>query len=56
MGRPAYPTREQILALRRAARMAPPEHIRVHRGRFSLDVPPQGLAVVRLGAGMERQQ
>ena len=56
MGRPAYPTREQILALRRAARMAPPERIPVHDGRFSLDVPPQGLVVVRLGSGMERHK
>jgi xylan 1,4-beta-xylosidase len=56
MGRPAYPTRAQILALRAAARMAPPDRIAVHDGAFSLDVPPQGLVVVRLGPGMERQQ
>jgi xylan 1,4-beta-xylosidase len=56
MGRPAYPTRAQILALRRAARMAAPERIRVQDGRLSLDVPPQGLVVVRLGSRVERQQ
>jgi len=48
MGRPAYPSRAQILALRRAGRMAPVEHVRVLGGRFSLEVPPQGLVVVRL--------
>ncbi len=48
MGRPAYPTRRQILALRRTGRMAPPQQIAVHDGRFSLAVPPQGLVVVRL--------
>ena len=53
MGRPAYPTRAQIVALRAAARMAPPESIPVHDGSFSLDVPPQGLVVVRLGSRME---
>jgi xylan 1,4-beta-xylosidase len=56
MGRPAYPTRAQIGALRAAARMAPPERIPVHDGGFSLDVPPQGLVVVRLRSHMERQQ
>lgn len=48
MGRPAYPTRSQILVLRRAARMAPPERIAVRDGRFTVQVPPQGLVVVRL--------
>jgi len=55
MGRPAYPTRRQILALRAAARMAPPDRIAVHDGRFSLEVPPQGLVVVQLGRDMERR-
>ncbi len=48
MGRPRYPTRRQILALRRAGRLAAPQRIPVRQGRFSLDVPPQGLVVVRL--------
>jgi len=56
MGRPAYPTRAQILSLRRAARMAPAEHIRVQGGRFSLEIPPQGLVVVRMRRDPERQQ
>ena len=48
MGRPAYPSRAQILALRKAAQAAPPERIAVRDGRFSIEVPPQGLVVVRL--------
>lgn len=56
MGRPAYPTRAQILALRRAARMAPAGRIAVRGGTFSLKIPPQGLAVVRLGRPLERPQ
>src|SRR6185312_411044 len=56
MGRPAYPSHAQVLALRQAARPAAPERIAVRDGRFSLDVPPQGLVVVQLGPGTERQQ
>jgi len=56
MGRPAYPSRAQVLALRQAARPAAPERVGVHDGMFSLDVPPQGLVVVQLGSGMERRQ
>jgi len=56
MGRPAYPTRAQILALRRAGRMAPAERVRVRDGRFSVEVPPQGLVVVRIRADVEGKQ
>jgi xylan 1,4-beta-xylosidase len=48
MGRPAYPSRKQIQALRKAARMAPPEHVAVQDGKFSVEIPPQGLVVVEL--------
>ena len=48
MGRPAYPSPKQIEALRRAGSMAPPEHLTVHGGRFSVAIPPQGLVVVEL--------
>lgn len=48
MGRPAYPSLEQIKALRQAARMAPAEHVPVHDGRFDVTIPPQGLVVVEL--------
>jgi xylan 1,4-beta-xylosidase len=48
MGRPDYPSREQIRALREAARLAAPEHVAVHGGKFSVAIPPQGLVVVEL--------
>jgi xylan 1,4-beta-xylosidase len=46
MGRPAFPTSAQIQALKSAANLAPPEKIRVEHGQLSLDLPPQGLAVI----------
>ncbi|HET7299415.1 MAG TPA: glycosyl hydrolase family 39 [Oleiagrimonas sp.] len=48
MGRPAHPSKRQIRKLRRAARMAPAEDVMVHDGKLSIEVPPQGLVVVRL--------
>jgi xylan 1,4-beta-xylosidase len=48
MGRPDYPSREQIHTLREAARLAAPEHVAVHDGKFSVAIPPQGLVVVEL--------
>jgi xylan 1,4-beta-xylosidase len=48
MGRPDFPTREQIAKLREAGRMAPPEQVALHGGKLGLDVPPQGLVVVEV--------
>jgi xylan 1,4-beta-xylosidase len=48
MGRPAYPSREQIEQLRAAGRESPPQKLAVHDGRLTLDIPPQGLVVVEL--------
>ncbi|MDO1529238.1 glycosyl hydrolase family 39 [Fulvimonas sp. R45] len=48
MGRPDFPTREQIAKLRKAGRMAPPEQVALHGGKLGLDVPPQGLVVVEV--------
>ncbi|HLI18113.1 MAG TPA: glycosyl hydrolase family 39 [Rhodanobacteraceae bacterium] len=48
MGRPAFPTRAQIEQLRAAGKEPPPRTLAVHDGRFSLDLPPQGLVVVAL--------
>jgi xylan 1,4-beta-xylosidase len=48
MGRPAFPSREQISRLRAAAVLGAPEKIAVHGGKLTLDIPPQGLAVVEL--------
>ena len=48
MGRPAFPSREQIEQLRAAGQLAAPETVTAHDGRLALDVPPQGLVVVEL--------
>jgi xylan 1,4-beta-xylosidase len=51
MGRPAFPSRAQIRALRQAARPAAPQPLAVHDGTFKVDIPPQGRVVVELKAG-----
>ena len=48
MGRPDFPSRAQIAALRKAGEMAPPERVELHDGKLQLDIPPQGLVVVEL--------
>jgi xylan 1,4-beta-xylosidase len=48
MGRPSFPTREQIEQLRAAGRMAAPQKLDVRDGRLELDVPPQGLVVLEV--------
>lgn len=49
MGRPAFPSREQIVELRKAGAMAAPETLALHNGVLELDIPPQGLAVIEVG-------
>jgi xylan 1,4-beta-xylosidase len=51
MGRPAFPSRQQIVKLREAGQAAPAEQTRLQGGTLTLEVPPQGLAVVVLGTG-----
>lgn len=48
MGRPAFPSRQQIRELRQAGRMATPRVMKLHDGRLSIDIPPQGLVVVEV--------
>jgi xylan 1,4-beta-xylosidase len=48
MGRPAFPSREQIRQLRAAGRMVAPERLALHDGKLGLDIPPQGLVVVEV--------
>lgn len=48
MGRPAFPDRKQIRELRSAAKLLPPQHVTVHNGKLSVDIPPQGLVVIEL--------
>jgi xylan 1,4-beta-xylosidase len=48
MGRPDFPSREQIAQLRAAGQPAAPETLTVEQGRLRVDIPPQGLVVVEL--------
>ena len=48
MGRPAYPSLDQIKLLQKVGSLAPPEQQVVRHGKLSIDVPPQGLVVVEL--------
>src|ERR1039457_4904124 len=48
MGQPRYPTREQLEALRQAAQLPLPEVRDLDNGELTLEVPADGLAVVRL--------
>ncbi|HEV2273495.1 MAG TPA: cellulase family glycosylhydrolase [Acidobacteriaceae bacterium] len=50
MGRPQYPTVEQQRQLRAAAELGPSERGRLHSGALTLEIPPQGLAVVTIAA------
>ncbi|HEY4147201.1 GH39 family glycosyl hydrolase [Pinirhizobacter sp.] len=50
MGRPPFPSREQIVQLRKAGEMAPAEHVAISGGKLGLDIPPQGLVVVEIPA------
>ena len=51
MGRPAFPTREQIVQLRAAGQPSPPENSSLKNGGMMINVPPQGLVLVRIAGG-----
>jgi xylan 1,4-beta-xylosidase len=46
MDKPAYPTKAQIQVLRHAASLPRAEQIRLHQGELTIDLPPQGLAII----------
>lgn len=48
MGSPNFPTREQIVALRHASEIGPPEDIQLKDGKLTLVLPPMGLAVIEV--------
>jgi xylan 1,4-beta-xylosidase len=48
MGRPAFPTRDQIATLRAAGKPAPPELAALKAGRLTISVPPQGLVLIKV--------
>ena len=48
LGKPTYPTSQQIAELRNAAELPPPETATVSGGELTLRLPPQGLALIEL--------
>jgi xylan 1,4-beta-xylosidase len=48
MGKPAYPTSQQIAQLRKAAELPAPELKSLVHGQLTLVLPPQGLALIEL--------
>lgn len=48
MGSPKYPSREQILALRKASQIGAPQTRTVQRHELTLELPPMGLAVIEV--------
>jgi xylan 1,4-beta-xylosidase len=50
MGRPSFPTREQIAELRAAGKPALPETTSLRQNTIKISIPPQGLVVLRVEA------
>jgi xylan 1,4-beta-xylosidase len=50
MGRPAFPTRDQIAQLRAAGKPSPPQSLKLSNGVLAITVPPHGLVLIRLAA------
>ena len=49
IGSPAYPTMQQIEALKQKSRLAPPEPVHIAAGgKISFSVPPNGVALIEL--------
>jgi xylan 1,4-beta-xylosidase len=48
MGRPRYPTVRQLQDLRQAAELPPAEEEELQQGKITLQLPPQGLALIEM--------
>jgi len=48
MGKPKYPTQEQIAALKKASEIGPPEVRSLRNGELTLSVPQKGLALIEV--------
>jgi xylan 1,4-beta-xylosidase len=48
MGRPAFPTRDQITQLRAAGKPFPPQNLALKNGALTITIPPQGLVLIKL--------
>lgn len=49
MGRPAFPSRSEIIKLREAGKAAPAEKSSLKSGSLTIDIPPQGLVLITIG-------
>ena len=54
MGSPAYPTKEQVMQLRKVGSPAAPESLPIDGGKLRVSVPSQGLAVVTVRGAVTR--
>ena len=50
MGRPAFPTRDQITQLRAAGKTSPPQNLALKNGALTITIPPQGLVLIKLSS------
>jgi xylan 1,4-beta-xylosidase len=48
MGRPQFPSRDQITKLRAAGKSSPPQNISFNNGSLSISIPPQGLVLIKV--------
>ena len=48
LGRPAFPSRDQIVQLRAAGQPSPPEQASLQNGALTVTIPPQGLIVLTI--------
>jgi xylan 1,4-beta-xylosidase len=48
MGRPPFPSRDQIVQLRAAGKASAPENRSLKGGKIAIDIPPQGLVVIKV--------
>jgi xylan 1,4-beta-xylosidase len=48
MGEPAWPTREQTARLQAAAKLDPPERMKLNNGHLNIEVPPRGLVLLEI--------
>ena len=55
MGRPAFPSRDQITQLRDAGKATPPEHAALKGGALTVTIPPQGLVLLTISDGSHQR-
>ena len=53
MGRPAFPSQEQIVKLRAAGQPSPPQKLLLKNGSLTVTIPPQGLVLVTIGGDQD---